>query len=55
VVDPYDVEGIAAAIKTLYRKYESGTLVGPDADYVEKFNRKRLTADLARIFELLVE
>jgi glycosyltransferase involved in cell wall biosynthesis len=55
VVDPYDVEGIAAAIKTLHGKYESGTLIGPDADYVDKFNRKRLTADLARTFELLVE
>jgi glycosyltransferase involved in cell wall biosynthesis len=55
VVEPDDVDGIAAAIKTLYRKYEAGTLVGPAADYVEKFNRKRLTADLARTFELLVE
>jgi len=55
VVEPDDVNGIAAAIKTLYRKYEAGTLVGPAADYVEKFNRKRLTADLARTFELLVE
>jgi glycosyltransferase involved in cell wall biosynthesis len=55
VVEPDDVEGIARAIITLYEKYQSGTLVGPAEDYVEQFNRKRLTADLARTFELLVE
>jgi glycosyltransferase involved in cell wall biosynthesis len=55
VVEPDDVEGIATAIKTLYRKYESGTLAGPAADYAEKFDRKQLTADLARTFELSVE
>jgi glycosyltransferase involved in cell wall biosynthesis len=55
VVEPDDVQGIATAIKTLYRKHESGSLVGPAQDYVEKFNRKRLTADLARTFELLAE
>jgi glycosyltransferase involved in cell wall biosynthesis len=55
VVEPDDVKGIAAAIRTLYQRYESRTLVGPNEEYVEKFNRKRLTADLARTFELLVE
>ncbi|MEK6570678.1 MAG: glycosyltransferase family 4 protein [Bacteroidota bacterium] len=55
VVEPDDVDAITSAIKTLYRQYESGTLVGPSEEYVEKFNRKRLTADLARTFELLVE
>jgi glycosyltransferase involved in cell wall biosynthesis len=55
VVAPDDVAGIASAVKSLYQKYESHTLTGPSEDYVERFNRKRLTADLARTFELLVE
>ncbi len=55
IVDPMDIDAIASAIKTLYERYESGTLKGPKEEYVEKFDRKRLTADLARIFELLVE
>jgi glycosyltransferase involved in cell wall biosynthesis len=55
VVAPDDVAGIGSAVKLLYQKYESHTLAGPSEDYVEKFNRKRLTADLARTFELLVE
>jgi glycosyltransferase involved in cell wall biosynthesis len=55
VVAPDDVAGIASAVKSLYQKYESHTLTGPSEDYVERFNRKQLTADLARTFELLVE
>lgn len=55
VVEPDDVDAIASAIKTLYKRYESGTLAGPSEDIVEKFSRKRLTADLAKAFELLVE
>lgn len=55
VVDPYDVEAIASAIKDLYKRYEAGELRGPNEEFVEKFNRKRLTADLARTFELLVD
>jgi glycosyltransferase involved in cell wall biosynthesis len=55
VVAPDDIAGIASAVKSLYEKYESHTLIGPSEDYVEKFNRKRLTADLARTFELLVD
>ncbi len=55
VADPDNVDAIASAIKLLYKRFEAGTLVSPSEDYVEKFNRKRLTADLARTFELLVE
>jgi glycosyltransferase involved in cell wall biosynthesis len=55
VVQPDDVGGIATAINTFYEKYQSGKLLGPAEDYVEQFNRKRLAADLARTFELLVE
>jgi glycosyltransferase involved in cell wall biosynthesis len=55
VVEPDNVDAIASAIKALYKRYESGTLAGPSEDFVEKFSRKRLTADLAKTFELLVE
>lgn len=55
VADPYDVEAIASAIKNLYKRYEAGALRGPNEEFVEKFDRKRLTADLARTFELLVD
>jgi glycosyltransferase involved in cell wall biosynthesis len=55
ITDPEDVDGIASAIKLLYKRYQSGTLVEPSEEYVEKFDRKRLAADLARTFNLLVE
>jgi len=55
LTDPYDVDGIAAAIKLLYKRFESGSLVGPKEEYVEKFSRVRLAAELARTFELLVD
>jgi glycosyltransferase involved in cell wall biosynthesis len=55
VVEPDDIDGIARAIKSFYKRFESGAIPSPSSEYVERFNRKRLTADLARTFELLAD
>lgn len=51
VVDPNDVKRIEEAIKTLYDQYKSHRLQNPSEEFVEKYNRIALTAQLAKVFE----
>jgi len=55
VVRPRDVAGIKRAIHEFYREYRAGTLKGPGADVVEKYNRVNLTGSLVKVFESLFE
>lgn len=54
VVPPKDVVGIKRAIEEFYRRYENHELHGPSPEVVEKYNRRRLTGDLVKIFESLL-
>jgi glycosyltransferase involved in cell wall biosynthesis len=54
-VDPTDVQGIASVITTLFEQYERHELRGPRPDIVDKYNRKMLTGELAKIFAHLID
>jgi glycosyltransferase involved in cell wall biosynthesis len=54
VTPPNDVVGIKRAIEEFYRRYQSGTLEGPRAEVVEKYNRVKLTVELVKVFESLL-
>jgi glycosyltransferase involved in cell wall biosynthesis len=56
VVDPEDVEGIKEAILSFYRFYKQGKLkIRPKQKVLRSFQRKKLTGDLAKIFDELIE
>jgi glycosyltransferase involved in cell wall biosynthesis len=55
VVLPSDLEGTKKAILEFYQSFRSGTLRGAQPDVMNKYNRRDLTARLARIFESLVD
>jgi glycosyltransferase involved in cell wall biosynthesis len=46
--DPKDVNAIEAAIESLYKMWKSRTLPTPRPDFIEQYNRKLLTASLAK-------
>jgi glycosyltransferase involved in cell wall biosynthesis len=50
--DPSDPATIGKAIVDLFERHERGTLVmKPNADYISQFTRKRLTENLASLFD----
>jgi glycosyltransferase involved in cell wall biosynthesis len=52
VVDPQDVQGIAAQILNLYERWKKGTLnVQSDPQVVERFSRRSLTSQLADVLD----
>jgi len=53
VVDTEDVVAISTAIKDFYDQFEKRRLKSPDDNFVADYDRVKLTADLAKIFELL--
>ncbi|MFQ5797364.1 MAG: glycosyltransferase [Bacteroidota bacterium] len=53
VVDAEDFVAMSAAIKDFYDQFEKRKLKSPDDNFVANYDRVRLTADLAKIFELL--
>jgi glycosyltransferase involved in cell wall biosynthesis len=55
ITEPYDIDGISKAIYDLYLKYKNNNLSIPSIDFVEKYNRFKLTEDLSKIFELLID
>lgn len=55
VVEPNDPDGIARAIVELYRRYKNKDLQPPGKDFVDRFDRRTITADLAKLFELVTE
>ncbi len=55
VAEPNNVNEIAAAILQCYRRYKKNALKGPDKDVVERYNRKNITGELAKLMELLVD
>jgi hypothetical protein len=51
-VEPYDVSGASRAIETLFDAWENGTSIAqPDASAVAAFERRNLTAKLARALD----
>jgi len=50
VVEPNDVEGMTNTLHRLYQLFETSVLPIPSEEYVNKFNRERLTSELSRIF-----
>ncbi|MCX6137197.1 MAG: glycosyltransferase [Ignavibacteriales bacterium] len=54
-VDPTDVPAIASAIVLLFEQFEHHELRGPRPDIVDKYNRKILTGELAKMFAHLID
>lgn len=54
-VDPANVEKIAAAITDLYVQFERNELAGARPDVIDKYNRMKLTGELAKIFTKFLE
>jgi len=54
-VDPKDVNEIEKAITTFYNLWSKKTLPVPAPEFVEQFNRKKLTQDLAKELTLISE
>jgi len=48
ITEPDDVDAIAACINEMYDAWKAGTLPQPDVSVVEQFDRRLLTAQLAR-------
>lgn len=53
--DPDDIGHIAISIENLYKQWERNALPKPDKDYVQGFDRKKLTGELARVLSLIAE
>lgn len=49
ITDPHDVDAIAAAIATLYEQWKAHRAPTPDMTYVRTFDRRMLTAELAKV------
>ncbi|MBC8044984.1 MAG: glycosyltransferase [Rhizobacter sp.] len=54
VAHPKDVNEIAAKMKEIIQRWESGTLPVPSADVVDRYDRRSLTHQLAKEFENLI-
>ncbi len=55
IVEPDDVDGIAAGIIQLFEQYKHNQLPKPKEHIVEKYNRIELTKELSIIFGFLVD
>jgi glycosyltransferase involved in cell wall biosynthesis len=55
VTRPDDVNAISSAIHTLYIRYKNKQLPIPPDDFVDKFDRYKLTGELSKIFEILTD
>lgn len=55
LLDPDDVDGIAAALVSFYDQYKAGGLAKPKEDIVLKYDRVELTNELSKIFGFLAE
>lgn len=55
VVPPAEVNAIAAAIVSLYQQYEKNQLTGASPAVMDKFNRYKLTGELAKVFTKFLE
>jgi len=49
ITAPDDVQAIASAISDLYDRWKAGTLPTPDERFVQRFDRRVLAGDLARV------
>jgi hypothetical protein len=50
--DSSDIESVKSRLAQIYIDWEKGALaVTPDQDYINKFNRRALTGELASLFE----
>jgi glycosyltransferase involved in cell wall biosynthesis len=54
-VEPTDVDAIAKMIIELYKQYEHNDLKGARTEVAEKYNRVKLTGELAKIFTKFLE
>ncbi|MGA2625040.1 MAG: glycosyltransferase [Bacteroidota bacterium] len=55
ITDPTDVAGIASGILNMYRLFEQNRLPKPREDVVQKYDRVKLTGELAKILRFLVD
>lgn len=54
-VDPANIKEIENAISTFYQLWQNGTLPVPNDEFVQQFNRRKLTEDLAKELALALE
>jgi glycosyltransferase involved in cell wall biosynthesis len=56
VVDPYDIDGIAAQIQNLYKRWKQSQLrVNTDPKVVAHFSRRTLTGNLAKVLDRVTQ
>lgn len=55
VAHPRDVAGIKKALLEFYEDFSRGSLRGPTAEVINRYNRRSLTGALAKVFESLIE
>lgn len=53
IVDQNDKEALKAYFSHIFTQWESDTFPKPDKNYVQKFDRKQLTSELASIFNVI--
>ena len=51
VVQPDDIDGISAEIERLYELWRTGRLPEPHDNFVQRFNRRLLTGELAQLLQ----
>ena len=49
ITAPDDVQAIATAISDMYDQWKAGSLPTPDEEFVQRFDRRQLTGELARV------
>ncbi|MFA6439899.1 MAG: hypothetical protein WCX28_11365, partial [Bacteriovoracaceae bacterium] len=54
-VEPTNVDKIAVAITDLYQHFERNELRGARPEVIDKYNRNKLTGELAKIFTKFLE
>jgi len=53
VTPPDDVESIATALEDYYQRYRKGLLKPTPSTFVEQYDRRKLTQQLAEVMDLL--
>jgi glycosyltransferase involved in cell wall biosynthesis len=55
IVEPDNVEGIKDALHKLFDLFKSGQLPSGDKDFIQQFERKKLTQELVKIFQFTMK
>lgn len=51
IVEPDDIDGIKNSLEEIFELFKSGNIPEPDRNFIQTFERKRLTQELVKIFQ----